>query len=59
MLRVDLVDDIGDDFDVDTDVITERDIRVDHNNFNLVDNSRIARDSPTPSRSTVEDSSCP
>ena len=56
MLRVDIVADIGDDADVDSGVVTERDIRVDHDNFNLVDNSRIARESPTSSRSTEEDS---
>ena len=44
MLRVDLVDDIADDADVDTGVITERDIRVDHDHFNAVDNSRITRE---------------
>ena len=59
MLRVDLVDDIRDEPDVDTDVITERDIRVDPNNFNLVDNSRITRESPTSSHATEEDSPCP
>lgn len=59
MLRVDLVDDIADDPDVDTDSISERDMRVDHDNFNRVDSSRIIRESPTSSRSTEEDSSCP
>ena len=59
MLRVDIVDDIADDADVDTGVITERDIRVDHDDFNLVDNSRIARESPTSSHATEEDSPCP
>ena len=59
MLRVDMVDYIADDSDIDTGVITARDIRVDHHNFNLVDNSRIARDSPTSSHLTEEDSPCP
>ena len=52
MLRLDLVDEIADDVDVDNDVITERDIRVDLDDFNFVDNSRITRKSPTSSRST-------
>ena len=57
--RVDLVDDIADEADVDTGVISERDIRVDHDNFNLVDDSRITRESPTSSHATEEDSPCP
>ena len=59
MLRVDLVADIADEADVDTGVITARDIRVDHHNFNLVDNSRIARDSPTSSHLIEEDHPMP
>ena len=59
MLRVDLVDDIADDPDIDSGVITERDIRVDPDNFNPVDNSRITRESPTSSPATEEDSPCP
>ena len=59
ILRVDLVNDTADDADVDSDVITERDIRVDHDNFNLVDNSRITRESPTSSPATEEDNPCP
>jgi hypothetical protein len=42
MLPVDIVDDIADDADVDSRVNTERDIRVDHDDFNPVGNSRIA-----------------
>jgi hypothetical protein len=46
MFRVDLVDDIADDADVDTGVITERDIRVDHDDFHrcrqLAHHSRVA-----------------
>ena len=59
MLRVDLVDDLRDEADVDSGVISERDIRVDPNSFNLVDNSRITRESPTSSRSIEEDNPCP
>jgi hypothetical protein len=59
MVRVDLVDDIADDADVDTGVITERDIRMYHDDFNLVDNSRITRESPTSSHTTEEDNPCP
>ena len=59
MLRLDMVDDTADDFDIDNGVITERYIRVDHDHFNFVDNSRIARDSPTSSHLTEEDSPCP
>lgn len=59
MLRVDMVDYIADDSDVDNGNITARDIRVDHHNFNLVDNSRIAGDSSTSSHLTKEDSPCP
>ena len=51
MLRVDPVDDTG--------VITERDIRVDLDRFNLVDNSRITRKSPTSSPAIEEDNPCP
>ena len=58
MPRVDIVDDIADDPDLDTGVITERDIRVDHDNFTLVDNSRITHESPSP-HATEEDSPCP
>ena len=59
MLRLDMVDDTADDFDIDNGVITERDIRVDHHNFNFVDNSPIARDSPTSSHLIEEESPCP
>ena len=59
MLRVDLVDDIADDADVDTGVISERDMLVDRDDFNLGDDSRSTRESPTSSRSTEEDSPCP
>ncbi|MBI1355776.1 MAG: hypothetical protein GC160_15660 [Acidobacteria bacterium] len=59
MLRVDLVDDIADEADVDTGVVSERDIRVDHDDLNLVDDSRITRESPTSSHATEEDSPCP
>ena len=59
VLRVDLVDDIADEADVDNDVISERDIRVDPNSFNLVDDLRIKRESPTSSHATEEDSPCP
>ena len=59
MLRVDTVDYIADDVDIDNCVITTRDIRVVHHNFNLVDDSRIARESPTSSHLTEEDSPCP
>ena len=59
MLRVDMVDDIADDSDFDNGVITARDIRVDHHYFNLVDNPRIARDSPTSSHLIEEDSPMP
>jgi hypothetical protein len=59
MVRVDLVDDIADEAAVDSGVITERDIRVDHADFNPVDNSRTTRESPTPTHATEEDSPCP
>ena len=55
MLRVDLVGDIAG----DADVGSERDIRIDHDHFNLVDTSRITRESPTSSTATEEDSPCP
>ena len=59
MLAVDVVDDIADDMNIDSGVITERDIRVDHDDFNPVSNSRIARESPTSSHAIEEDSPCP
>ena len=59
ILHVDLVDDIADDTDGDTGVVSERDIRIDPDNFNLVDNSRIMRESPTSSPNTEEDNPCP
>ena len=59
MLRVDLVDDIADDSGVDTDIISERDIRVEHHDFNLVDNARITHESPTSSHATEADGPCP
>ena len=58
-LSVDNVDDMLDDTDVDSGVISERDMRVDHDDFNLVDTSRITRESPTSSRSIEEDNPCP
>jgi hypothetical protein len=48
-----------DDIDVDSDLISERDTRVDHDDFNPVSNSRIARASPTSSPAIEEDSPCP
>ena len=59
VFRVDLVGDIADDSGVDSGVISGRDIRVDHHNSNLVDDSRITRESPTSSHATEEDSPCP
>ncbi|MDA1236239.1 MAG: hypothetical protein O3A53_15740, partial [Acidobacteria bacterium] len=43
-LLVDIDDDIADDPEVDSSVVCERDIRVEHHDFNLVDTSRIARE---------------
>jgi hypothetical protein len=54
-----VVDDIADDADVDTGVITERDVCVDHDDFNPVSDSRIVRESPTSSHLIEEDSPCP
>ena len=51
VLPADIVDDIPDDADVDSIVVSERDIRVEHHDFNLVDTSRIARELLKSSRS--------
>jgi hypothetical protein len=51
----DLVDDIADDTDVDSGVDSELDIRVDGDAFNLVGDSRIARESATSSRCIEEE----
>ena len=59
MLRVDMVDYIADDSDIDNGVITARDIRVDHDDYNPVSNSRIVRESPTLSHLIEEDSRSP
>lgn len=59
MLRVDLVDDIADDVDIDSGVISERDIRIDDDEFNYVCDSRIVRESATSSRSIEEDNPSP
>ena len=47
ILPVDVADDMADEADVDSSIITDRYILVDHDNFNLVDNWRIVRESPT------------
>lgn len=52
MLPEDTVHDIADDADGNSIVVSERDIRVEHHDFDLVDTSRIARESPTSSRYT-------
>ena len=59
ILRIDLVDDVRGEADVDTGVIIQRDIRVDRHDFNLVANSRITRESPTSFHAPEEDSPCP
>ena len=59
MRRVDMLDYIADDSDIDNGVITARDIRVDHHNFNFVDNWRIVRESSTSLHLIEEESPCP
>ena len=51
-----IADDIADGVDVDSSIITERDMRVDHDDFKPASDSRIARESPTSSHATEEDS---
>lgn len=48
-----------DDDAVDNGVVSERDVCVDHDDFNPVSDSRIVRESPTSSHLTEEDSPCP